>query len=180
MKTKEILLGVTGSIAAYKACDIIRRLQDKGCRPTVIMTKSAEEFIAPLTLANLSGRKVYRKMFENVDEGWSAEHISLVQAAQCLVIAPATANIIGKIANGIADDLLSCTAMTIKKKIFIAPAMNTAANTVASTFRSIAASSNGTRLILHAALREIGRASRRAPVTAGLSRVRTPLSATLC
>ncbi len=120
---KEILLGVSGSIAAYKACDIIRRLQEKNCQVTVVMTKGAENFITPLTVASLSGRKVYSEMFEK-ENIWEMDHISLAKRCDVFLIAPATANIIGKMANGIADDLLTCTALATKAKIFIAPAMN--------------------------------------------------------
>ena len=122
-KAREILLGITGSIAAYKACDIIRRLQDEDCNVTVIMTKGAKQFITPLTLASLSGRKVYCEIFE--ENPAEMNHIVLAQRADVFLIAPATANIIGKIANGIADDLLTCVALVTKAKILIAPAMNT-------------------------------------------------------
>lgn len=120
-KAKEILLGVTGSIAAYKAGDLIRRLQDAGFGVTVIMTRGAEEFITPLTLSSLSGRPVYRDMFKSDD--WMA-HIGLAQKSDLFLIAPATANTIGKLANGIADDLLSSTVLATEAKILIAPAMN--------------------------------------------------------
>ncbi len=126
MKRKNILLGVTGSIAAYKACDIIRGLQRKNFNVTVVMTEGAKKFITPLTLASLSQNKVYEKMFSESFENWEIEHVSLAEKTDLLLIVPATANIIGKIANGIADDLLSCTAMTVKKPLVIAPAMNTA------------------------------------------------------
>lgn len=122
-KTKEIILGVTGSIAAYKACDIIRRLQEKGVGVTVIMTKEAKEFITPLTLASLCGRAVHEDMFG--ERTGQMAHLDLAKQARVLLIAPATANVIGKIANGIADDLLTCTAMATKAKILMAPAMNT-------------------------------------------------------
>ncbi len=124
LKSKDIILGVTGSIAAYKACDIIRRLQDHGYRVSVVMTKEAERFVTPLTLESLSGGKVYRDMFADA-ESWQMNHIRLAEKSAIFLIAPATANIIGKIANGIADDLLSCLAMTTQAKILIAPAMNT-------------------------------------------------------
>ena len=121
---KKILLGVTGSIAAYKAGDIIRRLQEKNCDVTVIMTKEAERFISALTLASLSGHKVYREMFEENDSAWHMNHIQLAKEARVFVIAPATANIIGKLACGIADDLMTCIALATQAKILIAPAMN--------------------------------------------------------
>ncbi len=121
---KEIILGVTGSIAAYKAGDITRRLQDAGFGVTVVMTKSAMEFITPLTLSSLSGRIVYSETFEKNQAAWEMSHIHLAQRASAILIAPATANIIGKIANGIADDLLSCLVLATKAPVFIAPAMN--------------------------------------------------------
>ena len=124
-KQREIVLGVTGSIAAYKACDLIRRLQDKDCNVSVIMTANAEAFIAPLTLASISGRAVARDLFEKNSDHWSMGHIELAKRAELLVIAPATANIIAKIAHGFADDLLSCVAMATQAPILIAPAMNT-------------------------------------------------------
>lgn len=125
-KKREIILGVTGSIAAYKACDIIRRLQEAGFNVTVIMTKEAEEFITPLTLETLSGNRVYRKMFEEAGKNWEIDHISLAERADAVLIAPATANIIGKIAYGIADDLLTCTAISTRAPILVCPAMNEA------------------------------------------------------
>ncbi len=124
MKKRQVVLGVTGSIAAYKACDIVRRLQDKGCDVTVIMTDSAEKFVTPMTFEALSGHPVYRDMFAR-DVEWDMAHISLAKKADVLLVAPATANTIGKIACGLADDLLSCTVMTTKAPVIIAPAMNT-------------------------------------------------------
>lgn len=123
---KRIILGVTGSIAAYKSADIIRQLQEKGFRVSVVMTKEAEYFITPLTLSSLAGEKVYRGMFADGDESWAMPHIALAQEADALLIAPATANIIGKIAGGMADDLLTCLALATNAPILIAPAMNTA------------------------------------------------------
>lgn len=124
-KNKRVVLGVSGSIAAYKAADLIRRLQDVGFDVSVVMTKSAEKFITPLTLASLAGEKVYQGMFDDWNADRTMPHIDLAEAADVLLVAPATANIIGKIANGIADDLLTCLAMTTKAPICIAPAMNT-------------------------------------------------------
>ena len=122
-KSRKIILGVTGSIAAYKAGDIIRRLQDQGLEVKVVMTKEAERFITPLTLETLCGGKVYRSLFDDA-EAWRMDHIQVAQEADMILIAPATANIIGKLANGIADDLLTCMAIATKAKIVIAPAMN--------------------------------------------------------
>jgi phosphopantothenoylcysteine decarboxylase/phosphopantothenate--cysteine ligase len=121
---KNVLVGVTGSIAAYKAADLVRRLQDKDCDVRVVMSACAEQFITPLTLETLSKNVVVRSMFER-DANWEMAHISLAQWADVYVIAPATANMIGKIASGLADDMVSCTAMTTKAPVVIAPAMNT-------------------------------------------------------
>ena len=122
-KSKKIILGVTGSIAAYKAGDIIRRLQDEGIAVKVVMTKEAEKFITPLTLESLCRDKVYRNLFDD-EEAWRMDHIQVAQDVDMILIAPATANIIGKLAHGIADDLLTCMAIATKAKIVIAPAMN--------------------------------------------------------
>src|SRR5665213_1472483 len=103
-KPKHVVLGVCGSIAAYKAGDIIRRLQDNHCEVTVIMTREAAEFITPLTLSSLSGRNVHSDMFDR--DSWRMAHIELARSADLVLIAPATANCIGKLANGLADDLL--------------------------------------------------------------------------
>jgi len=121
-KIKQIVLGVCGSIAAYKAGDIIRRLQDNHCDVTVIMTKGASQFITPLTLSSLSGRTAHSDMFDR--DSWRMAHIELAKSTDIVLIAPATANIIGKLANGIADDLLTTFAITCRAPIFIAPAMN--------------------------------------------------------
>src|SRR5580698_9763083 len=104
-KIKQVVLGVCGSIAAYKAGDIIRRLQDNHCEVTVIMTKEAAQFITPLTLSSLSGKNVHEDMFDR--NSWRMAHIELARSADLVLIAPATANIIGKLANGLADDLLT-------------------------------------------------------------------------
>jgi phosphopantothenoylcysteine decarboxylase/phosphopantothenate--cysteine ligase len=123
MKTR-VVLGVTGSIAAYKAGDIIRRLQDKGCDVRVAMSACAAKFITPLTLETLSRAPVAQDMFGR-EAGWDMAHISLAEWADVYVIAPATANVIGKIAGGLADDLVACTAITTKAPLVFAPAMNT-------------------------------------------------------
>ena len=120
---KKIILGVTGSIAAYKAADIASRLNQAHISVSVIMTEEAERFITPLTLQMLSCNKVYRDMFETT-EAWDVEHVSLADTADLVVIAPATANVIAKLATGICDDLLTCTVTATKAKVLIAPAMN--------------------------------------------------------
>jgi len=120
---KEIVLGVTASIAVYKAGDIIRGLKEKNCAVTVVMTKEAQEFIRPALFAHLSGNKVYSGMFEE-PQAWDIEHISLAEKADAVVVAPATANIIAKIACGICDDLLTCVVCAARAPVLICPAMN--------------------------------------------------------
>ena len=121
---KTVVIGITGSIAAYKAADLVSQLKKhEGFTVRVIMTKAATEFISPLTLETLSGQPVAVDMF-NRETPWEIEHISLAKAADVMVIAPATANIIGKLAGGIADDMLSTTVMATKAPVLIAPAMN--------------------------------------------------------
>jgi len=124
MAKKEIILGVTGSIASYKACEIIRALQDEAFGVTVVMTEEAKEFITPLTLGALSRNKVYTEMFSDA-ETWDIEHVSLAERASLVLIAPATANIIAKLACGICDNLLSCVTLATRASVLIAPAMNT-------------------------------------------------------
>jgi phosphopantothenoylcysteine decarboxylase / phosphopantothenate---cysteine ligase len=123
LKGKKIVLGVTGGISAYKAAELARALIKEGARVKVIMTKSAMEFITPLTLQTLSGDMVYTDMFVPTAQ-YDMAHISLAEFADVFVIAPATGNIIGKIASGIADDLLSTTIMAGNKPTLICPAMN--------------------------------------------------------
>ena len=122
---KKIVLGVCGSIAAYKAADMIRLFQEKGCDVTVVMTKEAAEFITPLTLATLSGKNIYSDMFtkEASGQAWEMGHIELSKA-DAIVVAPATANMIGKMANGLADDFLTTLLIASRAPIFMAPAMN--------------------------------------------------------
>jgi phosphopantothenoylcysteine decarboxylase/phosphopantothenate--cysteine ligase len=120
---KEIVLGVTGGIAAYKACDLINRLRDLKFAVTVVMTEEAQRFITPLTLQSLSGSKVITGMFE-LPENYEPVHTALADRADLVLIAPATANIIGKAANGICDDILSCTIMAASAPVVMAPAMN--------------------------------------------------------
>ena len=121
-----IVLGVTGSIAAYKAADIISRLKKLGHEVDVILTESGSRIITPITLQTLSKNKVYMDMFEEITPQ-EVKHISLAEKADLMLIAPATANIIGKIANGIADDFLSTVVMAAANTtpVYIAPAMNT-------------------------------------------------------
>lgn len=124
MKNKNlVVLGVTGSIAAYKACEIISLLNKDSIDVQVILTEEAREFITPLTLQVLSHNKVVTGMFE-APEQWDPAHVSLAERAGAILIAPATANIIGKLATGSCDDMLSCTVFASKAPVLIAPAMN--------------------------------------------------------
>ncbi len=120
---KTIVLGVTGSIAAYKAADIASKLTQAGARVEVVMTEPATRFIAPLTLRSITGRPVVTSMWE-LDSEFSIEHVALAEAADVIVIAPATANIIAHIAGGIADDVLTCAVLATRAPVIIAPAMN--------------------------------------------------------
>jgi phosphopantothenoylcysteine decarboxylase/phosphopantothenate--cysteine ligase len=122
-KNKTVLVGVTGGIAAYKAAMLVSRLRDAGAQVMVVMTRNATQFIAPLTLQTLSGNQVYVEMFPPAT-GEVAEHIWLAQKADALVVAPASANIIGKVAAGIADDMLSTTIMATRAPVIFAPAMH--------------------------------------------------------
>jgi phosphopantothenoylcysteine decarboxylase/phosphopantothenoylcysteine decarboxylase/phosphopantothenate--cysteine ligase len=123
---KEVVLGVTGSIAAYKAAEIANILVKDKINVHVVMTNAAVKFIMPLTFQTLTKNKVYVDLFEEIAYS-DVRHISLAQKADCCIIAPATANIIGKIASGIADDMLSTVVMAINNKpVIICPAMNTA------------------------------------------------------
>lgn len=124
MSSKTVVVGVCGGIAAYKALDIISRLKKKDINVHVIMTKSAIEFVTPLSFQSLSQNMVISDMFEE-PRAWEIQHISLAKKADLMLIVPATANIIGKVANGIADDMLSTTIMATKAPVVFAPAMNT-------------------------------------------------------
>ncbi|MDO9516310.1 MAG: bifunctional phosphopantothenoylcysteine decarboxylase/phosphopantothenate--cysteine ligase CoaBC [Syntrophales bacterium] len=123
LKNKNIVLGITGGIAAYKAAELTRELVKRGATVKVIMTQNATRFITPLTLQTLSGNPVYTDMF-TLSGDWDIHHISLAQSADIVVVAPATYNTIGKIASGIADDLLSTTMAATKAPVLICPAMN--------------------------------------------------------
>lgn len=123
LKDKNIVLGITGGIAAYKGAEIVSRLKKEGANVNVVMTKNACEFITPLTLRTLSKNEVITDMFE-APKTFDPEHISLAREADLLLVAPATANILGKVANGIADDMLSTTIMATKAPVVFALAMN--------------------------------------------------------
>jgi phosphopantothenoylcysteine decarboxylase / phosphopantothenate---cysteine ligase len=120
---KEILIGVTGGISAYKACELVRDLMKKDYAVSVMMTKQATEFITPLTFRTLTNQPVIVDMFEE-NMQWDPCHISLADRADVVAVVPATANFIAKLANGLCDDITSCVIMATKAKILIAPAMN--------------------------------------------------------
>jgi len=121
--SKEVVLGVTGSIAAYKAADVARLLMKRGVDVSVIMTEGATHFVGELTFRTLTRRPVGLDMFA-LKEEWKPEHISLAERADVFLLAPCTANVIAKLANGIADDLLTCTALACEAPLVVAPAMN--------------------------------------------------------
>ncbi len=124
LSNKTVVLGVTGSIAAYKTAGLASALKKQHCDVHVIMTKNACEIITPLTFERLTGNKCMVDTFDKINQ-FEVEHIAIAQKADMFMIAPATANIIGKVANGIADDMLSTTIMATKAPVYFAPAMNT-------------------------------------------------------
>ena len=121
---KCVVLGVTGGIAAYKACELTSRLRKAGAQVYVIMTKNACQFVAPLTFETLSNHPVATDTFAR-PETWEVEHVALAKRADVFVIAPATANILAKMACGLADDMLSTTVLATRAPVLVAPAMNT-------------------------------------------------------
>ena len=123
--SKKIVLGVTGSIAAHKAADLASLLTKSNCDVRVVMTADAQHFITPLPFKTLTRHPVVTNLYDE-DEGWQPTHIELADAADLLVIAPATANVIAKLAHGLANDALTCIALALnpQAKILIAPAMN--------------------------------------------------------
>lgn len=123
LKGKHIILGITGSIAAYKAAYLIRSLVKKGAEVQVVITPAGKEFITPLTLATLSSHPVISEFFSNRDGTWNS-HVDLGLWADAMLIAPATASTIGKMANGVADNMLVTTYLSCKAPVFIAPAMD--------------------------------------------------------
>ncbi len=123
LANKTVILGITGSIAAYKAADIAGKLTRAGAEVRVVMTESATRFITPLTLSSITGRPVVTSMWERTSE-FTIEHVALAEAADVVAIAPATANIIAHLAAGIADDMLSCTVLATRAPVILAPAMN--------------------------------------------------------
>src|SRR5882757_1651801 len=123
--TRNIVLGVTGSIAAYKAADLTSQLTKQGCAVRVVMTGDALRFITPLAFKTLSRQPVVTDLYDE-EEGWKPTHIKLADEADLLLIAPTTANILAKLAHGLADDALTCITLALnpKAKVLLAPAMN--------------------------------------------------------
>ena len=121
---KTVVLGVTGGIAAYKSCEVVSRLRKAGAAVHVIMTRNACRFVAPLTFETLSNHPCVTDTFDRPEQ-WEVEHVALAKRADVFVIAPATANIMAKLAHGIADDMLSTTALATRAPMLLAPAMNT-------------------------------------------------------
>lgn len=120
---REILIGVTGGIAAYKVADLTSKLVQAGAGVSVMMTAAAERFVGPTTFEALTGRPVHRNLF-SPQEHFQGEHIGLARRAEVLVIAPATASMLGKLALGLADDLISTVALVVTCPVLVAPAMN--------------------------------------------------------
>lgn len=123
LQGKKVLLVVTGGIAAFKALDLVRRLRERGCGVRAVLTEAATQFVTPLSLAALTGEKVHTELFSLTDEA-EMGHIELSRSADLVVIAPATANILAKLANGLADDLASTLLLATDKPVLAAPAMN--------------------------------------------------------
>ncbi|OTQ81403.1 bifunctional phosphopantothenoylcysteine decarboxylase/phosphopantothenate synthase [Gilliamella apis] len=144
---KNILLGITGGIAAYKCPDLVRHLKKAGAQVRVVLTESASHFVAPMTLQAVSGNAVSKELFDPTTE-LSMSHIELAKWADLVLIAPATANIIAKMANGIADDLLSTMCLATPAKIVIAPAMNQQMYKAAATQQNLAILESRNTLIL--------------------------------
>ena len=133
---RKIVLGVTGGIAAYKSAELVSRLRHLGAEVHVIMTRNAAEFVSPLTFQTLSANQVVTDTFQ-APEYWNVEHVALAKLAEVFVIAPATANIIAKMAAGIADDMLSTTVLATKAPVLVAPAMNTGMWTAGATCANV-------------------------------------------
>src|SRR4029077_2602943 len=123
LEGKTVLVGVSGGIACYKACELVRLLVGRGARVQVVMTANAQQFVAPLTLQTLSGQPVATDTFSLTQES-EIGHIRLADRAAAIVIAPAPANVLGKLAHGIADDLLTTVLLATRAPLVLAPAMN--------------------------------------------------------
>ena len=144
---RKILLGVTGSIAAYKACELIRLFVKNGDEVTVVMTEAATRFVTPLTFQTLSRNPVFVDQFAP-PVSWKPEHVSLAEAADLVVVAPATANVIAKARHGLADDLQTATLLATRAPVVMAPAMNTGMWESAVTQENVAAlRARGVRIV---------------------------------
>lgn len=119
----EVIVALTGGIAAYKVCTVVSRLVQAGCGVTAVMTRAARKFVGEVTLQALTGRRVYKSLWD-AEKDYDPQHIGLTEAADLFVVAPATANILGKAANGLADDLASTMIMAADCPVIFAPAMN--------------------------------------------------------
>ena len=137
MTNKTIVLGVTGSIAAYKTPDLIKQMKSEGARVVCVMTACAKEFVTPTVLRTVSGERVYSEMFPQ-DAPFGVLHTSLADLPDLVLVSPATANFIAKMAAGISDDLPSCLALATRKPILVVPAMNDQMFTHPVTQRNIA------------------------------------------
>jgi phosphopantothenoylcysteine decarboxylase/phosphopantothenate--cysteine ligase len=133
----EMVVGVTGGIAAFKTAALVSRLVQDGAGVSVVMTEAAQRFVGPATFEALTGRPVYRTMFDNSEFPLGA-HIGLAERAKLLVVAPATADFLAKAAHGLADDLLSTLYLAFKGKVLVAPAMNTEMWEAAAVRRNVA------------------------------------------
>lgn len=132
-----VVVGVTGGIACYTVCDLINRLREEGCEVFVVMTEEAKAFITPLTLQALSGHQVFDDLLKPVAE-WDPIHTTLAERADLVLVSPATANLLGKIAHGLCDDLLSCVITATEAPVVFVPAMNDAMYRKASVQANIA------------------------------------------
>ena len=137
MRGKSVLLIIGGGIAAYKSLELIRRLKERGATVRAILTQAGAEFVTPLSVASLSGEKVFQDLFSLTDES-EMGHIQLSRAADLVVVAPATADLMAKLANGLANDLASTALLATDKPVLMAPAMNVRMWTHASTQRNLA------------------------------------------
>jgi phosphopantothenoylcysteine decarboxylase len=120
---KEVIVGVCGGIAAYKVCEVVSQLVQRGAGVTVVMTPAAQKFVTPLTFEALSGRRVRTDIFDTVDTG-DTQHIKLTERAQLMLVAPATTNLLAKVAHGLTDDLVSLMVCAAACPVVFAPAMN--------------------------------------------------------
>ena len=133
---KNVVVAVTGGIAAYKTCTVVSRLRALGATVRVIMTKNATEFVTPLTYETLSGNRCIVDTFDR-DFTWEVEHVEIAASADLFVVVPATANVIAKMAVGIADDFVTTTALAVKCPVLVCPAMNTRMLTAEITQKNI-------------------------------------------